>query len=576
MKKGLKIAILALSFVLVIGITAVSVWALTRTNVLSNFTINFIGRRDVEATISASSHYLGYGDYERSKVEDQPAVQTLDSITFDKNTTTAAQSMTFDKEITAVRLSDKIWYRFKITNNSTKTTYSDIVIQPTVALEDEDNALITSMYYTFDNNNPEWMAVEDGFVTLHKGQTVYLDMQLTAGSQIEDDLSLTGEIDIELYSELDLPAGYVEEYEYSIVGNKAYRTKVCSQCNHTYTDATEELRDGSYIIVNSSNVQEVLNGDIDNKTIVFSAGNYSNIDFKVTTHNIDNMYDSLVGFEESNPVWTKGQSNIENYSFIDGKPYYYERNINNVKLVGVEGAVIDGFIRFETGRSTYLATGTEDLVRNEAYLSNESDGFAFAEIFNIDNLVIDGFKFSGINSSVIFIDSTFNVSAKNITIKNCEFTSTVTAPANMGSGAAIDIRYSVGRAENVKCLNNDFINRYQGVRVASTKDLLVANCLFNNMGHNSVGMFDHSEGDFIIKNVNVELGHDRVFQVSDSNVVNAVIDQCIIDDAHDTDGQAIRFKNNTTCNYTIVSRTDTGLENIKDNTQPRVILDPTF
>ena len=76
----LKVLATAAAMVLVMGATAGSTWALTRTDYKSDFKATFVGNRNVEATIEGSS-YLSTSDGAQ-------LVEELETVTFTKTLTT--------------------------------------------------------------------------------------------------------------------------------------------------------------------------------------------------------------------------------------------------------------------------------------------------------------------------------------------------------------------------------------------------------------------------------------------------------------------------------------------------------
>ncbi len=544
MKKGIKIAILALSFILVIGVTAVSVWALSRTDVSSKFKIHFIGKHDVEATINASSHYIGYTDYEYSNIEDQPAVEIMDTVVFDKNTTTATKSMTFEKDIDVFHYYDKIFYRFKITNNSSRTSYSDIIIKPTVSLEDEDTALISGLYYNFGGSREDWVAVEDGFITLHKDQTVYVELQFVLVGSInldsfEGDSSLSGKVEMELYSELDLPADYVQEYEYlsyNTTDSTLTRRKVCHQCDHEYTEIeTCVFGNKNFLLVTPSNVAEVQDFFNDYKTVVFTPGDYSDITIDVTPSNVTKIYD-MANISENTPVWTNANGSFaENpYAFVSGKTYLYETELKDVTFVAMDGA---NFKQFTIDSLAYYDY-TGDNIRGTNYSFNASLNMTYAKRVVINGLTFDGFNFQGFSgSSVAGIkiggSNRFNVNVQDITIKNSSFDTKTDMVKNEGlfnSLTAIKLgNYAKDDnidIQNLKIINNNFKNQNQAIRIQKSRNVLIANNVFESVANRCVDVFN-LEGDIVLKNNNVyDQDVSRVFLNINGITTHVIIDNC--------------------------------------------------
>ena len=133
----LKVLATAAAMVLVMGATAGSTWALTRTDYKSDFKATFVGNRNVEATIEGSS-YLSTSDGAQ-------LVEELETVTFTKTLTTSKETASFENTLAVVNVNEYAYYDFKVTNNSTSTTYTDLIIEPVFSTENTE--VTTSLYY---------------------------------------------------------------------------------------------------------------------------------------------------------------------------------------------------------------------------------------------------------------------------------------------------------------------------------------------------------------------------------------------------------------------------------------------
>lgn len=506
MKTKFKVLLCTLALVLVVGLTAVTVWALTRTQTEASFRINFVGKRDVEATISAKSFVSS------SNVP----VEELALVTFTKDTTEAkgTVSTSFVEDITVESYDDVVSYVFEITNTSTEELYSDLIISPKLTVDESTN-IITGMYYSEDGVS--YNAMGENHLTAHKGDTIFVKVDVLM-TERDEEIQFGGDINITLSSEDDKPAGYREDYQYSVVDGVAYRAPVCTTCGEV--GEAVAMRNGTYIIATPATAQDILDHNMDNKIVIFDAGNYGKLFLR------ESIYGTTIAKHSTTINELVTEENVTSVV----KPtnsYTYTRSIKNVTFTAVDGAVFtDLFIADSTWKksmSTYYLNEGEvnmDNIRNQAM----ADTVGASTLFNLENITFSNMKFEGARARLMLALSN-SEKANNITVSNCSFiagsgvyddrhTSTVNGAAAYFHTEASNI------LNNFKFIGNTILGHRQGVATYNVNNAVYANNdISGTYGNGMAVQYTTDKEGSVVKNVDGSSG--------EIVIVNNKITNCI-------------------------------------------------
>ena len=230
---------------------------------------------------------------------------------------------------------DNLTFKYTITN---KSKQYDLIIKPLVDEFIETNNLIHSTYYSLDGGETK-KSVED-FITIHKadkndsGTYKYDEVIVEMNFSAANNASITAEntCALEFYSSKSKPGGYRDHYKYTldtVDGNKiAYKQEYCETCGKLIGEPTAMLS-STYVIATPDNAQDVLDGDIDGKVVIFDEGYYNN-ELILRASKYSNTQIKIGG------VWTDATQDVINS--LANTHYYYSRNIEDVTFTAVEGA----------------------------------------------------------------------------------------------------------------------------------------------------------------------------------------------------------------------------------------------
>ena len=103
------------------------------------------------------------------------------------------------------------------------------------------------------------------------------------------------------------------------------------------------MREGTYVIATPANAQEVIDGDINNKIVIFDAGEYNDtLVFRPTQASNAKAYTAAYDLAKT--------SDFVAYDDLKTTSHYvYERSFKNITFAGVEGANFNDMFVFQAG-----------------------------------------------------------------------------------------------------------------------------------------------------------------------------------------------------------------------------------
>ena len=480
------------------------------------------------------------------------------TITKEDTTTKAAQTLTE----TVSSTSQTTTYTYDIKNNS----YTEsIYLNPTATLSEEQTDVATTIYYsvedngisTFSTQSTEYKLLTEDYLVILPQKSVKVQVQMLP-------INVTSTKEVSLGVELNLhaekPADFVQDYTYEIIDNEAYRTPICNACE--CYQATEKMNADEYIIATPETAQEVLDGNISGKTIVFDEGIYADTLYirptrasntKVFSHTDYIASDKTTAYED----------------MVDSKKYTYVREINDVILAGTENAIFTNELSIVANSSDALLSRHADYYDGvrEMYIK---DGSSFNLNYKIDNFTITGFNFEGANGH-IFINS--QVTYTNINnlqlIKNSFITTEVNEGNNINHSAILLKANQPEIIKNVVIKNNIITGHTIGSYNASVYNLKITNNIISQTKGNLIGVH-YATGENIIagntlsenaKQIETRERAIRFGSTGSTSVANVIIEgntfiDCREDRTADGEGYQVMkggsFENTT---YTVANNT---------------------
>ena len=240
------------------------------------------------------------------------------------------------------------------------------------------------------------------------------------------------------------------------------------------------------ITVTPENAQDVLDGasgSIDGKTIVFSAGDYSQLELGRATKHAGSNTDYYIG-----GVAPENKKSYQDFVAIKASnewsaSAYYVRNMSNVTLKAAEGATVN--IAGLVASSGHVYGNVHDYVLDKQY----TVGSAYYLSHNFTNITIEGIHFT---KKVEFATSSADTVIDGVTFKNCTFTTEGTASSN-GQGLRYYNESNNGKVKNLTVDGCTFTNCFQGIYTQKINGVTVVNSTFDITGHNAIAIQSGSE-----------------------------------------------------------------------------------
>lgn len=232
------------------------------------------------------------------------------------------------------------------------------------------------------------------------------------------------------------------------------------------------------VMVGPDLAQDVLDRIGSNSTVILRPGNYTD------TLKLDNSrWQSSVRmskgwFDEKD--YPDGNIDMEEYlEKYPDKYAYYTRKINNLEIIGLDGAVLEGGISSSVSNAVPDSIGKNEAGKYYLYM-------------NIDGLILRNLTFDGSTVSMVLNGS--NSPVHNVLVESCDFIGNETTRTTNGiAGYGFRIHtsgntseYGEGSTENVNFVNCSFENYFQCIRLERILNSEITGCQFVNTGHDAV------------------------------------------------------------------------------------------
>lgn len=357
--------------------------------------------------------------------------------------------------------------------------------------------------------------------------------------------------------------------KYTINDNKAYLEYDCDECQ--YVGVKIELT--NYVIVTPETVQEELDKDINGKTIVFDAGNYSDKIFVRPSSATATVYEGVSKTERTNTVISNADIKLEENKL---KCFHYFRTLENVKFVGVEGVNISNNLSFYTGAIGNGGTLEYDAVKERDFSEPVAGLYASYSHLNMNDITIENLNFSTNDGMISVYYNDLENSTQNFTVKNCNFLNTTETKDKCA--LQITAREFDGVIKNIYFLNNVVDGYFKALEAVSFENATIKGNVIQNCKHNGISLFGSNvtnknmKGTLIVENNTFNNGTNQPmkFQLGDDCTI--VVKNNVINNYRHSSDYLIEFSNFTDSSDTIYS-TVTFVNNTFNNKKYMDIID---
>ena len=331
---------------------------------------------------------------------------------------------------------------------------------------------------------------------------------------------------------------YGTEKEYCVEDGNVYHAYRCPCGNINVSD---KVLVENTIIVTPENVQDIVDGNINDKTIVFSSGYYySKIKLRPTTATATAYATASSGIG--------AQVSISALTTSDA--YHYFRTIQNVTFVGEKNAIIGAGILVN---NQYFNKGTPIGGDNGEYSDVIRDNKSYMSFYNhttLNNITFEGLNFRSVSAIIEMYsyhnftgyDSINKATISNITIKDCNY---YVNGETSGKASARFYTKNSGIFSNITYNNNTVYGYQKALETISTTNVTIRNNTVENIRHNAFSIFgegnDYS-GTIIIDGNTITNGADRAIKLDDGHNASITITNNVITNASDSDGEVIQIK----------------------------------
>lgn len=288
---------------------------------------------------------------------------------------------------------------------------------------------------------------------------------------------------------------------------------------------------GKGYFVTPETAQDVLDGKygpLSGKTIIFSAGEYGDLEFGRAT-----------SYEGGETVYCGTQNEIlkdlEDISVMTWGSKYYTRSIKNLKVIANEGVSVASLSAF---------SGHVKGVGYDYVINKEFNGSGYFLSHQFENVTFKGINFTGrvdfstSQGTSLFKDEVVleTTSIDGLNFIDCSFTTGGIESSN-GAGLSIYSEMSGNNEviKNVVVEKCNFVNSYQGIYTHHVNSVTVKNSTFDTTGHNAIAIQNHGDKTF---------GHGII--IIDNNMFNNIGDRIIRFNL--LDAESITITNNVATN----------------------------
>ena len=300
---------------------------------------------------------------------------------------------------------------------------------------------------------------------------------------------------------------------------------------------------GDVINVTPANAQYTLDGaygNINGKTINFTAGNYTDVLVLARPTKYEGSGTVYYNMSWSQTTGWVGDENPTDFSNLTSNIRTYTRTVENVTFTSDDGVVLTGF----TSTSGHIHSNVSPHYDYVIDTKINGTGNSYYGASSLVDVTFEGLAISGgISIDNYYPDETAVNSG--ITISNCTFTGDETQMATNGFNAIrfkADSRYF----ENITVTGCAITNYYQGIYVQGVDGWTVSNNTFENTTHNAIAIQSSTSnpvnGAVVIEENIIRGAGDRAIRFGEvsGNLESVTIENNVMLNSGDTDGELFK------------------------------------
>ena len=299
---------------------------------------------------------------------------------------------------------------------------------------------------------------------------------------------------------------------------------------------------GDVWTVTPENAQYTLDGaygNIDGKTIRFSAGNYEDVLVLARPTKFVGSGTVYYNMTWDGTVWNKNSEPSE-FTALSSSIRTYERTVSNVTFTAEEGVVLPGFSAtsghvYSSGSNTnydYVIDSTINNTGNSYYGASSLTNITFQGLTISGSVAIDNYveKTDAINSCITFQDCTFQGDESKMT---------------NGDIPGIRMRADSEPFTNITVQNCTFDDYFQAIYIQGPNTLTVENCVIDNTHHNAIAIQSSTsnpvQGTITIQENIIRNASDRAIRFGDiDDGTEITINNNVMVDSGDDGGELIK------------------------------------
>ena len=308
-------------------------------------------------------------------------------------------------------------------------------------------------------------------------------------------------------------------------------------------DDLSAIGEGMVLITDNDNVQTVLDHLRSGCVVYFTAGTYTDLEAPDDVENPEvgylrirpSRYNGAVIYKgewTTGTNWYKGDrmeyvddSNVEELSAIN----FYDLSLEDICFIGDDNAVFEvgfgisaGHIYQQTENDGTVIKSPYDAVK-QVYLQSQTANSHYATIC-IDGIEFHNMHFKGEGNNLDFMYYQDDSYLRNVLIDSCSFI------MDGGSSKLAAIKMNADNAgmyKDIRVLDSDFENVYQGVYAQGAENMVVENCRFDTTVHNAIAVQSSGSNQFsgeiqITGNTFANIG-DRLIRFGNGSNANILI-----------------------------------------------------
>lgn len=350
-------------------------------------------------------------------------------------------------------------------------------------------------------------------------------------------------------------------YRVNAEQTKAYTFNKCS-CGHRGHE--QEMASGTYVIVSADQtaenyVQKVLNTNINNKTVIFAPGEYTELMELTPSRETATIYDAALDGSDL-PTGEPSSTVVDLNDVVENKYYFYERNYKNITFAGTEGAVLKNRIMLVDGSArNYNSFGDSkgdrfDPIKDDYdWPVGMTSNVAFHLMQSFDGLTFKNLKFEGALGRIfIHLGFAYSKTSKDVTVENCSFTTDVPHHSTSETkGSSWDAAVHVSVAD--KYLFNEETGYDESQKVCGLENVIYKN---NYVEKHFIGLYAQAMNGATITGNIIKNTEDVGISVQNNDTVLFTGVVNITDNTIDGSGnRAMRVASNKNATITISGNT---------------------